>query len=633
MALHGPKVGNVVAPGRFHGGELVVRDIGLEPRETAHLLVTREILAEVPAEAARRHEVPRVGARRGRRARSHRRGVPRRRGGVPGRRRLRGGGGAGRVAAGARDAPAGGREAAAGRRLRRRGEGTRACDRPRPRTRRRPPRARSAAARGDGAARRRRRRRAVRARAVRARGAHRADAALRRAGRPARRGAFVGGRPSPGGGRAGRRALRLRLPAEGRRHDRRRSRRRRARLRLGPAVARHGGHGRRPDRDDRRLPREGHGRAARRGGRGHRLRRGGAARPRARPRRLRRRRRVAGRSRAMRSDVTIDLGAVRRNARGCSRRWRAPQLWAVVKADAYGHGAAEVAGAALEAGAAALCVSTVGEGVALRSGLPQARILVLGPCPESDLERVRRAGLELAVSEPPFPEESRPPEARHRHGPLRHGRCAGAAAERRRADEPPRDRRLGPASRSASSSVSAKRPTRAAAGGARREQRCCASFSGSRFSAARCGIALYGLSPFGAIRPRTASSPCSRGAASSPGEAPRRRREHRLRASFRRRAADLDRARAGRLRGRLPARPDRHRGAGRRRAAPRRRHRLDGFVRRRASRAAPAGDAGDARRRRRARRGACARGRHHQLRADRRDSHSPERTQRVFVDA
>jgi NAD(P)H-hydrate epimerase len=48
VALHGPKVGNVVGPGRFHGGELVVRDIGLEPRETAHLLVTREVLAEVP---------------------------------------------------------------------------------------------------------------------------------------------------------------------------------------------------------------------------------------------------------------------------------------------------------------------------------------------------------------------------------------------------------------------------------------------------------------------------------------------------------------------------------------------------------------------------------------------------------
>jgi hydroxyethylthiazole kinase-like uncharacterized protein yjeF len=48
VAVHGRKVGNVVGPGRFHGGELVVRDIGLEHRTTSHLLVTREILAEVP---------------------------------------------------------------------------------------------------------------------------------------------------------------------------------------------------------------------------------------------------------------------------------------------------------------------------------------------------------------------------------------------------------------------------------------------------------------------------------------------------------------------------------------------------------------------------------------------------------
>ena len=105
----------------------------------------------------------------------------------------------------------------------------------------------------------------------------------------------------------------------------------------------------------------------------------------------------------MRSEVTIDLGAVRHNARRLLEALEGAELWAVVKADAYGHGAPEVSKAALEAGAAALCVSTVGEGAALRSALPQARILVMGPCPEGDLERVRRDGLELAVSEPPFP--------------------------------------------------------------------------------------------------------------------------------------------------------------------------------------------------------------------------------------
>lgn len=52
VAMHGPKVGNVVAPGRFHGGDLVVCDIGLEPRETHHRLVSREILRLVPHKQA-----------------------------------------------------------------------------------------------------------------------------------------------------------------------------------------------------------------------------------------------------------------------------------------------------------------------------------------------------------------------------------------------------------------------------------------------------------------------------------------------------------------------------------------------------------------------------------------------------
>src|SRR5436305_1170162 len=41
-----------------------------------------------------------------------------------------------------------------------------------------------------------------------------------------------------------------------------------------------------------------------------------------------------------RSEITVDLGAVRRNARTPLRVLEGSQLWAVVKADAYGHGAA-----------------------------------------------------------------------------------------------------------------------------------------------------------------------------------------------------------------------------------------------------------------------------------------------------
>jgi NAD(P)H-hydrate epimerase len=48
VTFHGRKVGHEVAPGRFHAGEIVVADIGLEPAETEHRLVTDAILREVP---------------------------------------------------------------------------------------------------------------------------------------------------------------------------------------------------------------------------------------------------------------------------------------------------------------------------------------------------------------------------------------------------------------------------------------------------------------------------------------------------------------------------------------------------------------------------------------------------------
>jgi NAD(P)H-hydrate epimerase len=48
VTMHGPKVGLVVAPGRFHAGEVEVADIGLDQRETEHRLVTSEILRLVP---------------------------------------------------------------------------------------------------------------------------------------------------------------------------------------------------------------------------------------------------------------------------------------------------------------------------------------------------------------------------------------------------------------------------------------------------------------------------------------------------------------------------------------------------------------------------------------------------------
>jgi NAD(P)H-hydrate epimerase len=52
VTMHGRKVGLEVAPGRFHAGEVVVADIGLEPAETENGLVTAEILGRVPRKRA-----------------------------------------------------------------------------------------------------------------------------------------------------------------------------------------------------------------------------------------------------------------------------------------------------------------------------------------------------------------------------------------------------------------------------------------------------------------------------------------------------------------------------------------------------------------------------------------------------
>lgn len=77
----------------------------------------------------------------------------------------------------------------------------------------------------------------------------------------------------------------------------------------------------------------------------------------------------------------IDLGAVRHNV-GLIREMVGPaQVWAVVKANGYGHGSVQVAQAALDAGASGLCVAIVDEGVALRRAGIMAPVLVLSEQP------------------------------------------------------------------------------------------------------------------------------------------------------------------------------------------------------------------------------------------------------------
>ena len=77
--------------------------------------------------------------------------------------------------------------------------------------------------------------------------------------------------------------------------------------------------------------------------------------------------------------VEVDLDAITHNV-GALRPDGA-DLMAVVKADGYGHGAVQVAGAALEGGAAWLGVALVEEGLALRRAGIDAPILVLSEFP------------------------------------------------------------------------------------------------------------------------------------------------------------------------------------------------------------------------------------------------------------
>lgn len=81
----------------------------------------------------------------------------------------------------------------------------------------------------------------------------------------------------------------------------------------------------------------------------------------------------------------VDLAAVRHNIEVIRSVASPAVVWAVVKADGYGHGANEVALAALDAGAAGLCVALVDEGVALRRHGVGAPILVLSEQPPDQL--------------------------------------------------------------------------------------------------------------------------------------------------------------------------------------------------------------------------------------------------------
>lgn len=175
------------------------------------------------------------------------------------------------------------------------------------------------------------------------------------------------------------------------------------------------------------------------------------------------------------------------------------ELWAVVKADAYGHGAVDVAGAVLGEGARVLCVSTMTEALELRGAFPEARILVMGPTAGREVAQAREARIEITVFDEEIPEGVRvhlkldtgmgrwglaglPELPVEVVGLMTHLATADsdqafALEQVQRFEEA--TRRYSHLTRHAANSAAALRLPEA------------------RLDAARCGIALYGLSPFG----------------------------------------------------------------------------------------------------------------------------------------
>src|SRR6267143_1312234 len=103
-------------------------------------------------------------------------------------------------------------------------------------------------------------------------------------------------------------------------------------------------------------------------------------------------------SEAIRSTVAdIDLDAIASNVEAIRARAKADVI-AVVKADAYGHGAQAVAETCFEAGAVMVAVAEVEEGLALREGGVNGPILVfLGPTDSSEVAHAVALALLLLV--------------------------------------------------------------------------------------------------------------------------------------------------------------------------------------------------------------------------------------------
>jgi alanine racemase len=209
----------------------------------------------------------------------------------------------------------------------------------------------------------------------------------------------------------------------------------------------------------------------------------------------------------VRSLLRVDAAAVRANV----ARLRAAHdgdVWAVVKADGYGHGAADVGRAALEAGAIGLGVGTLGEAHAVREAVPAARIMVLSPLAPG--EEPGAAGLDVVCSTPGAVERvvAVPGVRIHLKADTGMGRWGLAPDEAIAAAAVAGERLAGLCSHLATSE---ERDTTFADEQIARFRALADRFppcprhlansggalylEGARFDMARCGIAVYGISP------------------------------------------------------------------------------------------------------------------------------------------
>lgn len=96
--------------------------------------------------------------------------------------------------------------------------------------------------------------------------------------------------------------------------------------------------------------------------------------------------------------AVVDLGAIRHNVRLLRELAGSAEVMAVVKADGYGHGAARVGQAAIEAGASELGVATLAEALDLRRDGVTAPVLCWLHAPGSDFAPALAADVQLGVS-------------------------------------------------------------------------------------------------------------------------------------------------------------------------------------------------------------------------------------------